>query len=378
MIFALILFGLASAYFAAGLILFSGTLRLRRGRNPEPLQASVVVAVRDGRDTIEGCLDALMEQSVPKERYEVIVVDDGSTDGTYEILRRYKGEHRNLKIVRAKEGADTHHPSGKITGKQQALAQGIRLAQGEIVLQTDAECVVSRRWIEEVASSFGREVGVVVGFALPRRSAGIFEAVRSTDLLFLQTVAAGFVGWGWPLSGIGKNLAYRKAAYVEVGGFERMGLQLNEDMALIQKIHRETNWRTVFMQGRNARVAMVGPSSLRAFIRRRRRWLLAGFRSHPAMFAALGLVFWTHAMILASVLFLNHLPLLLVYYSWLVVACADLVLVTQGASMTRRYDLVLAFPMFQVFFWIYTTLLGFGVLAPGGRKIEWRGRTYSW
>ena len=374
MIFALILFGLASVYFATGLLLFSGTLRLRRGRNRELLRASVVVAVRDGRDTIEACLDALMDQSVPKERYEVIVVDDGSIDGTYEILQGYKGKHRNLKIMRAKEGF------GKSTGKQRALAQGIRLAQGEIVLQTDAECVVSRRWIEEVMSYFGREVGVVVGFALPRRSAGIFQAVRSADLLFLQTVAAGFVGWGWPLSGIGKNLAVRKAAYMEVGGFERMGLQPNEDMALIQKIRRETKWRTAFMQGRNARVTMEGPPSLRAFIRRRRRWLLAGFRSHPAMFATLGLVFWTHVMILASVLFLNHLhhlPLLLVYYSWLVVACANFVLITQGASMTRRYDLVLAFPMFQVFFWIYTTLLGFGALAPGGRKIEWRGRTYD-
>lgn len=371
MIFTLILFSLASLYFAAGILLFSGTLRIRRGRNRNPLRASVVVAVRDGRDTIGDCLDALMAQSYPEERVEVIVVDDGSTDGTYDILKRYKELHRNLKIMRVQEGF------GEITGKQRALAQGIRLAQGEIVLHTDADCAPPRRWIEEVLSCFEPEVGVVVGFALPGRSPGIFGPIRSADLLFLQTVAAGFAGWGRPLSGIGKNLAFRKAAYREVGGFERMGLQLNEDMALIQKIRQETQWRTVVMQGGDACVRMQGTSSPRAFLRRRRRWLWAGFRSHPALFATLGFVFWTHVMLLVSVLFLSHLPVVLVYYSYLVVACANFVLIAQGATMTRRYDLVLAFPMFQVFFWIYTTLMGFGVLTPGGRKMEWRGRTYG-
>jgi cellulose synthase/poly-beta-1,6-N-acetylglucosamine synthase-like glycosyltransferase len=371
MIFTLILFSLASLYFAAGILLFSGTLRLRRGRNRDPLRASVVVAVRDGRDTIGDCLDALLEQSYPQERHEVIVVDDGSTDGTYEILKRYKERHRHLKIMQVQEGF------GKITGKQRALAQGIRLAQGEIVLLTDADCAPPRRWIEEAVSYFEPEVGAVVGYALPERSPGIFEPVRSADLLFLQAVAAGFVGWGRPLSGIGKNLAIRKAAYREMGGFERMGLQLNEDMALIQKIHRETQWRTVVMQGRDACVHMQGRSSLRAFLRRRRRWLLAGFRSHPALFAILAFVFWTHVMLLASLLFLGQLPALLVYYSCLVVTSADFVLIAQGATMTRRYDLVLAFPMFQAFFWIYTTLLGLGLLVPGGRTIEWRGRTYG-
>ena len=371
MIFTLILFSLASFYFAAGILLFSGTLRLRRGRNREPIQTSVVVAVRDGRDTIEGCLNALMNQSYPEKWVEVIVVDDGSTDGTYQILKRYKEQHQNLKIMRAKDGF------GKITGKQRALAQGIRLTQGEIVLLTDADCAPPRRWIEEAVSHFQPEVGVVVGFALPGRSPGIFGPIRSADLLFLQTVAAGFMGWGKPLSGIGKNLAVRKAAYREVGGFERMGLQLNEDMALIQKIRRETKWRMACMQGRDACVLMQGASLLKVFLRRRRRWLAAGFRSHPALFATLGFVFWTHVMLLASVVFLSHLPALLVYYSCLVVASANFVLIAQGATMTRRYDLVLTFPIFQVFFWIYTTLLGFGLLSPGGRKIDWRGRTYN-
>ncbi|MFH1009382.1 MAG: glycosyltransferase [Candidatus Latescibacterota bacterium] len=370
MTYALILFSMASIYFAAGLLLLNGIFKLRRGKNREPLGASVVLAVRDGADTIGDCLSNLMAQSYPQEAYEVLVVDDGSTDGTWDILEASKEKHPSLKIVRATEGF------GRIAGKQNALAQGIALAQGEIILHTDADGLVPRRWVERVVSHFEPEVGLVVGFALPEKSPGLFAPIRSSDFLFLQAVAAGFAGYGKPLSAIGKNISYRKSAYQEVGGFERMGLQLNEDMALIQKIHRETDWQTAFMQGADACVKMQGTASLSAFLEQRKRWLAAGFRSHPALFATLAFVFWTHVMLLASALFLGSLPALLVYYSYLVVASANFMLIAQGACMTRRYDLILTFPMFQAFFWIYTTLLGFGMLTPGKRKIMWRGRTY--
>ena len=100
------------------------------------------------------------------------------------------------------------------------------------------------------------------------------------------------------------------------------------------------------------------------------RWTL------PLLFALLGFVFWTHLMTCISVLFIGVLPFPLVMYSWLLIGSSTLILLSQGASMTRRPDLILALPLFLVFYILYTVGLGFVALSPWKKEIHWKGRTY--
>lgn len=371
--FTLILLLISSAYLVLSFIVFSGALRLKRGTNRRKLRVSVVVPVRNEADYIGPCLNALLRQTYPSEYYEVIVVDDGSTDGTSQILESYKNRYPRLQILQASQAF-----SG-ITGKQNALARGVRSSSGEVILHTDADCMVPSTWIEEVVSYFEDDVGLVTGFALPprsRRALGIFDAIRSADQLLLQTVAAGCIGWGRPLSCSAKNIAYRRSAYESIRGFEHMGFQPNDDMALLQRLHRNTSWRTIFMK-RGTPVRIHRRMDVIDFLRQRRRWMLGGFRSHPLLFLLLGFVFWTHLMTLISALFAGVLPSSLMMYSWLLIGSGIFVLLGQGASMTRRPDLMLAFPLFEVFYVVYTVVLGFVALSPLRKEIRWKGRTYT-
>ena len=202
----------------------------------------MVVPVRNESPYIASCLDRLLSQTYPSDYYEVIVVDDGSTDGTSEILEEYKRRYPRVQVLQASQGF-----SG-ITGKQNPLARGVRSSSGEVILHTDADCTVPLTWIEEVVTHFGEDVGLVTGFALPphsRQGLGIFDAIRSADLLLLETVAAGFIGLGRPLSCFAKNIAYRRSAYEAIGGFEHMGFKPNEDRILIHRLHRNRDWRSV-------------------------------------------------------------------------------------------------------------------------------------
>ncbi len=100
---------------------------------------SVVVPVRDGEDTIGRCLESLLnDDSHPAERREIVVVDNGSGDGTAAVVRDHP-----VKLIAEPE-----------PGLSRARNRGIAASEGEIVAFTDADCYVSRGWLGELTAGF--------------------------------------------------------------------------------------------------------------------------------------------------------------------------------------------------------------------------------
>lgn len=104
------------------------------GMNGSVPAVTVIVAARNAQDTMPELLDALAGQTLPRDRYEAIVVDDCSTDGTAEIIRR----HGFAKLLRTPERG------GAYVARNLALSE----ARGEVIAITDADCRPSERWLE--------------------------------------------------------------------------------------------------------------------------------------------------------------------------------------------------------------------------------------
>jgi len=96
---------------------------------------SVIVPAFNAEKTIAACLTSLLNQTVAQQDYEIIVVDDGSTDATADIVRKYS----QVRLL-----------SQENQGPAAARNNGVRQAQGDIILFTDADCTVSDNWIEEM------------------------------------------------------------------------------------------------------------------------------------------------------------------------------------------------------------------------------------
>ncbi len=230
---------------AATLLLLShgaialGIARNRRRRppaasaRPSPLRLSVVVVVKDEEQGLPGLLDSLAGQTC--QDVDLVFVDDGSSDGSERLLRRFQSQHRSsVQVIR---GRGDH---GDLTPKQQRLDEGVAAARGEVILFTDGDCVVPPRWIETTAQAFAHdEVGLVFGQLSVASDGSWLQAQQAFDLPLLQQFAAGSAGWGIATGGCGNNQAVRRSALAAVGGFAGLGYTLTEDTALVSAIRKQ-------------------------------------------------------------------------------------------------------------------------------------------
>jgi GT2 family glycosyltransferase len=203
---------------------------------------SVVIPVLNGERTIKECLISLLKADYPSERREILVVDNGSTDRTAEIVKnfpvRYLREERR--------------------GCSAARNTGIRASQGEIIASTDADCIVSQGWLRELVRAFEEEgVGGVAGevYAYPPKTPAERYAARVRSLSpqkYLSRPLLPFAAF--------PNLAFRREV------FDRIGL-LDETVTLGES----TDFCTRFLRGTGLKLKYV-PNAVVFHRHRRTAW----------------------------------------------------------------------------------------------------------
>ena len=227
------------------------------------LEYSVVVPVYNGETTLPACLDALSTQTLPPEAYEIIVVDDGSTDGSVEVARRF-----GVRIV-----------SQANAGPAAARNRGAELAQGRILLFTDADCEPVPDWLEQMTAVFNgsevvgakgtyrtRQRGVVARFVQLEYEDRYDRMADQDSIDFIDTYSA----------------AYRRGIFLASGGFDTTFPTASvEDQELSFRL-AERGHRLVFIP--DAHVFHMHDSTLWEYIRRKfwiGYWKVQVMQTHP-------------------------------------------------------------------------------------------------
>lgn len=188
---------------------------------PAKLKVSVIVPVWNGAHCIERCLTALCQQSLSREDYEVIVVDNGSTDPTPELVKRYAGI-RYLSDTRA--------------GSYNARNTGLEAVRSDVVAFTDADCVPDRDWLKAGLEALAAlpDAGIVAGrVSFITEGKSRFTACDDFELLFSfdqqKNAREG--------SSVTANWISRVSSLKEQGGF-RSDLKSGGDFELSSRLHR--------------------------------------------------------------------------------------------------------------------------------------------
>ena len=354
---ALFIFSIILVYAYTLLILFALRGWLRKDNSEQSEHSfpfcSIVIAARNESKNIGDTISALLLQNYPAECFEILVIDDHSTDNTLELLKQREQHHENVRVFSAPDDC---------IGKKQSLRHVLQFAKGDLFLFTDADCSMNENWIESyVAFANDHKGNLYFGNVIPQ--------IDSTSSWIEKCVALDFIG----ILGVQNGLANNRHAFSCNGAnlcitksFYKNAYETNEsfasgdDVFLLHTAKRIDKASVFFISDPNAAIKTSVPSKLKDFFRQRIRWAskAGGYKDFTAILVALIVYIYCMAMTICAVGACGYIQLLIVF-SLLFVSklCIDMILflVTAKRFESQKY-LWLALP-FECVYFLYITMV---------------------
>lgn len=389
---------------AAALGWYRVTRRAQKTTDPARWpDVSVLIPARNEADTIEACLTAVLANDYPG-RFEVIVVDDGSTDGTAAKARRVASRHvpvaagefneasafRDVeqtapvvRVVGTSDGNGSHHDAesgGEDAGgrsatnapghKGAALARGLRSATGEVIVTTDADCTAGPRWIRTLVRRCTPDTPFVSGPVRFDWREKWFDRYQAIEMTGLVALGGGSIGAAFPTICNGANVAVRRP----VLDTHALGDLLAADEILLQRIAYDSDANVAFEAHPDAVVETGCVDTVAEYLEQRARWARMGTRYPHAIPSLISVFGWTaHALLLAVAIGALVFPAWQAPVVGFVLAkfAADGVLIAPAARHLGQHELTRTFIPASLF-WIPTVVV-VGLVGTFG-SVRWKGR----
>src|SRR5688572_1558020 len=239
------------------------------GKSPVT-KISVIIPVRNEEENIIACLESVCRQDYPEDLLQIIVLDDSSSDRTWEILQDYHYPGREIFKARLTE---VNNPEFSAY-KKRSIDTGIGMAKGELIVTTDADCGHSPLWIKTMASFYEEKKAVFITAPVvldcDRRLLQVFQ---SMDFMILQGITGASVQNNFHAMCNGANLAYTKEAFNEVSGFAGIDhIASGDDMLLMHKIVQRFPGKIFYLKSQDVIVHSQPQKTWREFLNQRIRW----------------------------------------------------------------------------------------------------------
>ncbi len=269
-------------YLAIHSLVIRGMAKLRKGNNTEMRRFSIIVAARNEEKCIGSCLEFLAKLEYPKKLYEIIVVNDRSTDATEKIVQEYQRKYPIIRLI------SLDNITSDLPGKKNALNEAIKASTNEILAFTDADSIVPPQWLTILSEYFEPTVGAVAGYSpfeehsIETLSAKIGDGFLRYEEMKNSSATAAGIGLKNAYMCTGRNFAYRKKVFEQVGGFQKIKHSISgDDDLLIQLMQKETTWEIRYMSEPESFVKTQPPLTFKEFINQRKRHFSAA-QFYPA------------------------------------------------------------------------------------------------
>lgn len=330
---------------------------------------SIIIPARNEEKYIKQTLQSVLNQTYPKNLLEIILIDDHSMDKTKEIAQKIAIKNSRLKILDLKkEGINSY--------KKAAITQGISHSNGEIIIQTDADCIVPPTWVSEIVSQFQEGIVFISGPVQLLHGKSWLEKFQALEFMGLIGLGGGAMQAGIPTMCNGANMAYRRSAFEDISGFEGVDhIASGDDELLMQKMRKVYPSGIKFVKRKGAIVQTYALPSWKALRTQRIRWVSKARFYHNRWTNIVQLIFYFAFLsfpffFVAGIWDANYWKYLL--GASLIKLITDMVIMVPAAKFFHKLRLLNYLVPMQPFYILY--VLWIGVAGNFVRNYSWKER----
>jgi cellulose synthase/poly-beta-1,6-N-acetylglucosamine synthase-like glycosyltransferase len=361
---AVVLYSVRIAFFLYGAFI---ERKMTKAENSSYIPfVTVVVPARNEENNIKNCIESIAQSTYPKDKYEILIVDDRSNDRTSEIANQLKSEFSNLRVVNITED----NRNKNLKGKAGALDFGFNNAFGEILLLTDADCKVNPKWIESIVNSYS-DKNVKIGAAYTITSSNtIFDKFQALEWITMCIMGSAGVALNNSLGCFGNNMSIRKETYFEVGGYEKINFSITEDLALLREVMSKGH-KARFICSYETSIKTLPVETIKDYLKQHHRWARGGMGLgwYAVFFVISSLSVWLTAIISLIQGSLIGFGLILLFK----ILCDFLLIVYPTKTLKEGKLLYWFFPA-SFFFLLVELIVPFLVLR---KKIIWKDQVFK-
>jgi glycosyltransferase involved in cell wall biosynthesis len=307
------------------------------------IPVSVIVCAKNEAENLENLIPELLQQSY--KNFEIVLINDASSDETLNIMERFQTEHSNIKVV------NVENNEAFWGNKKYALTLGIKAATHNYLLFTDADCKpVSKRWISEMSQRFSSDKKIILGYgAYAKKKYSFLNLLIRFETVMAAVQAFSYAKLGIPYTAVGRNLAYHRDEFYNVNGFvNHMKIRSGDDDLFIKDAATSKN--TAICISKESFTVSQAKTSFTTWFRQKRRHVSTSSHYKFIHKFLLGTFYFTQ--VLFWVLTIALLFTSIWQYALLILAARIVIqyfILSFSASKLKEQDILYLLPILEIF-----------------------------
>lgn len=333
------------------------------------IRICVVVAARNEEENILKLLACFKEQSYPSELFEIIIVDDHSEDNTASLVENFQMDNLNLYHLR------DYVDDTVIAFKKRALELAVINTDAELIITTDADCEMGKKWLANYASFYEKTNSQFIVAPVDYNPINsMLDILQELDFLSLMAMTGASVEHKFYNLSNGANMAYTKAAYLEVNGYDDHPSPSGDDVFLIEKIGKHFPEQINYLKSKDAIVYTKPASDFFTLVQQRMRWIskTKHYTDRTTKLLAFGFLGFYLTLLFNLIGSFFHPLFFTIFLTQVIIkAVVDFALLEDVSQFFKRKNLLYYFPIIEIVHFPFNLFVG---VASQFFPYKWKNR----
>jgi poly-beta-1,6-N-acetyl-D-glucosamine synthase len=329
------------------------------GESTNYLNMSIVIAMKNEARNLENLFPSLETQNYPKDKFEVILIDDDSTDNSYQKAVELSNSKTNYRVLKTKDK--------KFPGKKGVLDFGIGNAKYPYILIADADCMPAQNWLAGYSENFTENFDFLFGIAPFIESKGIINKISCFENLRSSILTFSFAKLELPYSAAARNMGFKKSSFEKLGGFSNAMQTISGDDDLLIREAVNQNMKIGIVDLENSFVLSNSKTTFSEYLNQKARHTKTSLHYLPVHKLLLGAWHLSNILTLFSLILIPLNPLF--GLPFLLKICGDLIAILFSQRRLKYNFKLYEIPLLQL---IYELFLIVNFLSSFRKTIPWK------